>query len=79
MFVKRSEILGMWVSEGPKLSEALKANSFVPPPAGNNPTPTSTKPMYDSAAAIAASECIAISQPPPRVIPCGAETTGIAL
>ena len=60
-----------------KESEALNANSLEPPPPGITPTPNSTKPIYVSAAATTLSACNESSHPPPKVIPCGAETVGI--
>ena len=52
------------------------AISFKPPPAGSSPTPTSTSPMYVSAAARIRSAPRHISVPPPSAIPAGAATTG---
>ena len=57
-------------------SIARASISFVPPPAGMRPTPTSTRPMYVSASACTRAACRAISQPPPSVRPPGATTTG---
>src|SRR5216683_2917097 len=54
-----------------------RANSLVPPPPGMSPTPTSTSPMYVSAAATTRSACRANSAPPPSVCPWGAVTTGL--
>jgi hypothetical protein len=52
------------------------AISFKPPPAGSSPTPTSTSPMYVSAAARIRSAARHTSAPPPSAIPAGAATTG---
>ena len=57
-------------------STAFSSISFVPPPAGINPTPASTSPMYVSACACRRAACRQISAPPPSVSPNGATTTG---
>ena len=55
------------------------ASSLLPPPAGSSPTPASTRPMYDSSAATARSQCMMNSQPPPSAMPRTAATVGTRL
>ena len=50
--------------------------SLQPPQPGTKPTPTSTRPVYNSAWACIASQCSRISHPPPKARPDGAATTG---
>ena len=52
------------------------SSSLQPPQPGSSPTPTSTSPVYVSACACTASQCISSSQPPPSAMPDGAATTG---
>ncbi len=58
------------------LADARAAISMQPPPAGIRPTPTSTQPMYSSAAARTFWQPSTTSAPPPRANPNGAATTG---
>ena len=56
-----------------------RTNSLQPPPAGTSPTPASTWPMYDSAAAQIADAPIISSAPPASTMLNGAQTTGLGL
>ena len=62
-----------------KVAPRRTRSSLHPPPAGINPTPTSTRPIYDSAWARTWLACMMISQPPPKARPEGAATIGIGL